>query len=136
MSVTPENFKPGERWLIMAYNMLIEVVCMEWSPSGRCCKIRYSSGNNYWLNDESLVQFDLLERLPDVESGNHQTESKSGAEADSGNACDREDCQRIRQELTQRIIREAAQEAEQWRRHETAAQKIKEYAQSQNNETR
>lgn len=81
MNATPENFKPGERWLIAQYSNIAEVQCLEWSQSGLFVKVQYARGGTpLWLS-ETLK---LLERLPDVESGNNQTGQTGGVEAAGG----------------------------------------------------
>ena len=49
---TPDNFKPGERWLVKDNEFsreLCEVRCLEWSPSGIRCKFEYvNSGSKNW----------------------------------------------------------------------------------------
>lgn len=88
MNATPENFKPGERWLFSFCNKLLEVICIEWSPSGTGVKICYPGTpilakcyDGQWLTPDDLGE--LHERLPDVESGNHKTESPRRLETDS-----------------------------------------------------
>ena len=102
-----DNFKPGERWLATFTGTdIVEVYCLEWSPSGCYCLVKYArSSEGQWVDQF----FDLLERLPD-ESSVNQTAAAAGAVEGDSESCQREDCRRIRQEITQRIIHEAAQE--------------------------
>lgn len=98
MNATPENFKPGERWLMAGSPFAIEVVCVEWSPSSEWVKMLIvSSDKAGWFRATELIEqsntltggrnlyqtptIKLLERLPDVESGNYKTESESRLEA-------------------------------------------------------
>ena len=92
MNATPENFKPGESWLC-AFNkygsvQIREVECLRWSESSDYVKVRYF----YWDNEsgERLADVgwmsempELLERLPDVESGNNQARPARRLETDS-----------------------------------------------------
>lgn len=112
---TPENFKPGERWLAVSEGWqslqgpFHEVECIEWSPSGKYVKVRFlTSGIVLWFPDVPY----LLERLPD-ESKVDKTAEPARTVEDDSELCQREDCRAIRQELTQRIIHEAAQEIAQ-----------------------
>lgn len=78
MNATPENFKPGERWLLRYASdyALYESVCVEWSPSGDFVKVKHpqvlTTGGVFtqWrgarVGARSVIE--LLERLPDVES--------------------------------------------------------------------
>lgn len=110
---TPENFKPGERWLVKDNEFsreLCEVRCLEWSPSGIRCKFEYvNSGSRNWSD---TTHWYLVERLPDESKVDKTAEPARTVENDS-ELCQREDCRAIRQELTQRIIHEAAQEIAQ-----------------------
>lgn len=100
MNATPETFKPGERWLIWHHRTGLEVICLEWSPSGKWVKYRslVAAPDSWIWTDEKL---ELLERVPlpentaerlaralkrfeDGEGGNHKTESKSRPEAPCG----------------------------------------------------
>lgn len=136
MNATPETFKPGERWLSRKYGSLAEIVCVEWSPSGKAVLFYFpnSGGDSVriWREPEELGC--LLERLPDVESGNYQTGQARGVEEAGASivfslwpcicahCCD-----------TKAQIKEAIKIHQ---RHEAAAQKIKAHAESINNETR
>ncbi len=112
---TPDNFKPGERWLAVSEEWQLmrgpfhDVKCLEWSPTKKYVKVQFlTSGIISWLFDT----FYLLERLPDESKTNQAAEPARAVEDDS-ELCQREDCRAIRQELTQRIIHEAAQEIAQ-----------------------
>lgn len=92
MTATPENFKPGERWLcaLDRYGSIQvrEVECLRWSESSTYVKVRYffwDSESGKRLAEVSWISEmpELLERLPDVESGNNQTGQASGVETDS-----------------------------------------------------
>ena len=82
---TPENFKPGERWLIVdsSYQSLRgpfhEVKCLEWSPSGKYVKVQSLGGSTMWLLDRPY----LLERLPDESKTNQAAEPARAVEDDS-----------------------------------------------------
>lgn len=87
MNATPENFKPGERWLVwrQSYQTLreppLEMTCIEWAQSGKFIKVMHGISKGVeWLKDRPF----LGERLPDVESGNNQTGQASGVEATGG----------------------------------------------------
>ena len=82
MNVTPETFKPGERWLIQNYRNVIEVVCIEWSPSGKWVKYRAGlAALDSWIWTDGRIE--LVERLPD-ESANYKTGQAGGVEAPCG----------------------------------------------------
>ena len=110
---TPETFKPGERWLVsLTGTDVVEAYCLEWSPTNLFCKCKFPSFEEgeqvQWLRFVSNIE--LLERLPDESSVNQAAATAGSVEGNSAKPCEREDCRRIRQELTQRIIHEAAQE--------------------------
>ena len=93
MTATPETFKPGERWLQAGFCGPIEVVCVEWAPSGKWVKIlTVSVGKADWViaevtelyagGERRLNTIELLERLPDEkQSGSNQAEPARGTEA-------------------------------------------------------
>lgn len=127
MTATPETFKPGERWLMRDVKLTLhDMTCLEWSPT--LCFVRvFWNLERVWVGAHSLSSLEMVERLPD-ESGNHKTESARGTEAHCGQcACCRWEIEQHRNELTPQEV---------WQRHEYAAEKIKEYAESINNETR
>lgn len=102
MNATPENFKPGERWLaamgLYTRPSPVEIVCLEWSRSGQYVKVkRVQSGTVNW----EMKPFKLLERLPD-ESGNNQTGQARRVEAPCGKcAYCRWEIEQHRNELTE-----------------------------------
>ncbi len=83
---TPENFKPGERWLAVSDGWqslrgpFHEVECLEWSPSGKYVKVRFlTSGIVLWFLDVPY----LLERLPDESKADKTAKSARAVEDDS-----------------------------------------------------
>ena len=109
---TPETFKPGERWLVRDFaQKLHDVTCLEWSPSLLRVRVFWNL-ERVWIEASSLSGCELIERLPDESKTNQAAEPARAVEDDS-ELCQREDCRAIRQELTQRIIHEAAQEIAQ-----------------------
>lgn len=134
---TPLFFRPGERWLISYFivhnkSILMEARCLERSPSRTRVKIEPIAPNAqpYWTDG----QFYLLERLPDESNDDKAAATAGTVEGDSAKPCEREDCRRIRQELTQRIIREAAQEIPEGKTF-TVATQAESAAQSEHNGT-
>ena len=81
---TPDNFKPGERWLVKDNEFsreLCEVRCLEWSPSGIRCKFEYvNSGSKNWSD---TTHWYLVERLPDESKTNQTAEPARAVEDDS-----------------------------------------------------
>lgn len=85
---TPEDFKPGERWLAVSEGWqslrgpFHEVECIEWSPSGKYVKVRFlTSGIVLWFPDVDVLY--LLERLPDESKTNQAPEPARTVEDDS-----------------------------------------------------
>lgn len=104
MNATPENFKPGERWLVWRYSYQtlreppLEMTCIEWAQSGKFVKVMHGISKGVeWLKDRPF----LGERLPDVESGNNQTGQASGVEVVGYKQwiCDCTHCTRIKAEI-------------------------------------
>ncbi len=83
MNATPETFKPGERWLMRdVVRALHDLTCLEWSPT--LCFVRvFWNLERVWMEAHSLSSLEMVERLPDVESGNHKTEPARRLETDS-----------------------------------------------------
>lgn len=107
MNATPENFtvnpgfetvsvdfysfrpEPGiSRVLARARfgdGQYVELTCLEWSPSKIRVKVDLSleghTQRGIWIDNGN--SFEIVERLPDVESGNHKAESPCQFEADS-----------------------------------------------------
>lgn len=122
LSGTPKTFKPGERWLVRDFaQKLHDVTCLEWSPSLLRVRVFWNL-ERVWIEASSLSGCELIERLPDESSVNQAATAARTVESDSAKPCQREDCRRIRQELTQRIIHEAAQEIEEGKTPTVATQ--------------
>ncbi len=119
---TPDNFKPGERWLVKDNEFsreLCEVRCLEWSPSGIRCKFEYvNSGSKNWSD---TTHWYLVERLPDESKTNQAAEPARAVEDDSAFRvvfCDCILCKTVRKEHAERAelemlskTKQAAQDA-------------------------
>jgi hypothetical protein len=60
--------KPGSRILYKAHRSSpggpIEVTVVEWSPSKRLVKLRYTSGAEQWLDEYDTANAEVIESLP------------------------------------------------------------------------
>lgn len=121
MNTTPESFKidPGFETVTVDFysfrpepglsrvlararfgnNQYVELTCLEWSPSKIRVKVDFTmdgrTQHGIWIDPGNSLE--LIERLPDVESGNHKTGQASGVEATGGEwLCTCDHCTKIK----------------------------------------